>query len=291
MTPAELAKQVRYIEVTTKKAVTATFAGEYKSAFKGRGMEFDEVREYQLGDDIRTIDWNVTARAGKPYTKRFVEERELTILLLVDFSASGLFGSTERTKLELVTRVSALIAFSAIENSDRVGLAIFTDRIERYVPPRKGSRHVLRLIRELLAFTPEHRGTDIGGALEATANLFRRRSVLFVISDFLDSHYERALRVAAKRHDCIALSVHDLRERELPHVGLVQIEDTETGRQLVIDTAAHSVRAAHARENRARLDKMRLLFAGAGIDHIPLTVGEDYLRPLMRLFVMRERRH
>lgn len=290
MTTAELAKQVKNIEIVTRKAVTATFAGEYKSAFKGRGMEFDEVREYQIGDDIRSIDWNVTARLGRPHTKRFMEERELSVLLLVDLSASGQFGSGTHSKQEAAARISALLAFSAIKNNDRVGLLLFTDHVERYVPPRKGTTHVLRLVRDLLAFEPAGVGTDINGAVEMMSHLTKRRAVVFLVSDFLDTGYTRALRVAARRHDLIAVSIHDPRERELPSVGIVDLVDAESGESSRVDTDSAAVRRAYEAAYENRWADLNSLFANNGIDHVPIIVGTDYTRPLARLFINRERR-
>ncbi|MFW6181383.1 MAG: DUF58 domain-containing protein [Spirochaetota bacterium] len=289
MTTAELARNVRYIEITTRKAVTATFAGEYRSAFKGQGMDFDEVREYIMGDDIRAIDWNVTARTGVPHTKRFREERELTVMLLVDLSASGSFGSS-RSKNLTAAEVCALLAFSAIKNNDRVGLLIFTDRLELYIPPRKGSTHVLRLIRELLAFRPEGAGTDIRSALETFARMFKRRAVVFLVSDFLDTGYESALQVAGRRHDLIALWLTDPLERELPPVGLVELEDAETGGRLLVDTSSPRSREAVEQAWERRAGALQGLCSGAGIDLIRIISGTDYVGPLSRFFLARERR-
>ena len=290
MTTAELAKKVHSIEVTTRKAVTAAFAGEYRSAFKGRGMEFDEVREYQAGDDIRTIDRNVTARTGSLHTKRFVEERELTIMLLVDLSASGAFASGSRSKNETAAEISALLAFSAIKNNDRVGLLIFTDRTELFIPPRKGSLHVLRVIREILAFQPGRAGTDIAGALETLANLLRRRAVVFLISDFIDRGYQRQMKVMGSRHDLIALSLADPIEFRLPRVGLVQLEDAESGRELLLDTSDAGVRRAYQAAWSRQAAGFGQFCGAAGIDHIPIVVGQEYVQPLARFFMARERR-
>lgn len=290
MIPREVAQKVKLIEVTTKKAVTATFAGDYASAFKGRGMEFDEVRQYQLGDDIRAINWMVTARTGTPHTKRFVEERELTIMLAVDLSGSGVFGSGERSKQEVAAEVSAVLALAAVRNNDRVGLLIFTDRLELFVPPRKGMTHVLRIVRDLLVFEPKGRGTRISRSLESMENLLKRRAVVFLVSDFIDTDFEAALQISARRHDLIALSLRDPREVELPNVGLVTVEDAETGERRVIDTASEAVRTIYAAENAARLSALENLFARYGIDHVPLTPGEDYVVPLGRLFRTREAR-
>ena len=290
MISREIAQKVKMIEVTTKKAVTASFAGDYASAFKGRGMEFDEVREYQIGDDIRAINWMVTARTGKPHTKRFVEERELTILLAVDLSGSGTFGSGERSKQEIAAEVSAVLALAAVKNNDRVGLLIFTDRMELFVPPRKGMTHVLRIVRDLLVFEPKGRGTNISRAMESMENLLKRRAVVFLVSDFIDEGFEHALEVSARRHDLVALSLRDPRELELPNVGLVTVTDAETGEPRVIDTANEAVRTIYAAENAARIGELENTFARHGIDHVPITPGEDYVVPLGRLFRTREAR-
>jgi uncharacterized protein (DUF58 family) len=289
MTTAELAQKVRRIEITTRKTVTATFAGEYASAFKGRGMDFDEVREYQMGDDIRAIDWNVTARTGGLHTKRFKEERELTVLFLVDLSASGTFGSV-RSKNRVAAEISALLAFSAIKNNDRVGLLIFTDRIELYIPPRKGSTHVLRLIRELLAFQPEGSSTDIGSVLEVFAQLYKRRAVVFLISDFLDIGFERPLKVLGRRHDLIAVSLSDRREIDMPGVGLIELEDAETGKRVVLDTWDREVREAVRNIWGNAASSLKSLCSSAGIDLIEIDTGSDYVRPLTRFFMARMKR-
>jgi uncharacterized protein (DUF58 family) len=225
MIPKEILKKIRRLQIVTNRVVSDVFAGEYLSVFKGRGMEFNEVREYQPGDEERDIDWNVTARMGRPFVKKFVEERELTVMLLVDASASSRFGTRDRFKSELAAELCAVLAFSAIRNKDRVGLVIFTDRIEKFVPPGKGSRHVLRVIREVLYFRPQGRGTDISLALDYLNRVIRRRSVVFLVSDFLAAGFERALRVSARRHDLVALLVRDPREEELPPAGLVRLED------------------------------------------------------------------
>ena len=265
-------------------------AGEYTSVFKGRGMEFDEVREYTMGDDIRTIDWNVTSRMGHPYVKKFVEERELTVMLLVDASASGDFGTVGSTKRDVAAEVCALLAFSAIRNSDRVGLLVFTDREERYVPPRKGRNHVLRVIREVLTFEPVGRRTDLKLALESLSRGIRRRSVAFVVSDFLDSGFEQALRIANRKHDLIAVSLSDPREMELPPVGILELEDSETGRTLLVDTWDRAVRARYAAEARQRVEERRRLFRQNKVDSVELTTGLPYDVPLVRFFRDRARR-
>ncbi len=290
MTTAELAKNVRYIEITTRKAVTVSFAGEYASAFKGRGVEFDEVREYEIGDDIRTIDWKVSARTGRLHTRRYIEERELTVMLLVDLSASGIFGSGSKSRNEVAAEICALLAFSAIINHDRVGLAIFTDRIELFIPPRKGERHVLRLIREVLSFQPSGSRTRIAEALESFAALLKKRAVVFLISDFYDRGFERQMKVAGKRHDLIALPLTDAVEVVLPAVGLVELEDAETGERRLVDTASPRVRAAYARAWQDRERFLSDLCTEAGIDRVPLAVGGDYVGALGRFFMAREHR-
>jgi uncharacterized protein (DUF58 family) len=290
MISRELAKKIRLIEICTRRAVNDTLAGGYHSVFKGRGMEFDEVREYAPGDDVRTIDWNVTARTGRPFVKRFVEERELTVLLVVDLSASGAFGSRDRFKNEVAAELCALLAFSAIKNNDKVGLIAFTDRVEKFIPPKKGSSHVLRLVRDVLGLRPYGRGTDIARALEFAGRAVRRRAIVFVVSDFQAADFSRPLRILARRHDLVALSVADPRESVLPDVGLVRLEDPETGETALIDTSSASVRRrfeAAAAERRARLTE---LFRSTGVDEVATVVGQDYTRDLMAFFRRREGR-
>jgi uncharacterized protein (DUF58 family) len=290
LTAQEILKKVRRIEIRTNRLVNESLAGEYHSVFKGRGMEFDEVREYTPGDDIRTIDWNVTSRMGHPYVKKYVEERELTVMLLVDASASGDFGTAGSTKREVAAEVCALLAFSAIRNNDRVGLLVFTDREERYVPPRKGRNHVLRVIREVLTFQPVGRRTDLTLALESLARGIRRRSVAFVVSDFLDSGFEQALRLANRKHDLIAISLSDPREEELPAVGILELEDAETGRTLLVDTWDRRVRARYSEVARERIEGRRRLFRRNKVDSVELATGHPYDVPLVRFFRERARR-
>nr|NIP98064.1 DUF58 domain-containing protein [Akkermansiaceae bacterium] len=242
MIPRELAKKIRYIQIYTSKAVNDLLAGEYHSVFKGQGMEFEEVREYQPGDDVRSIDWNVTARMGEPYVKRFREERELTVLFAVDLSASGDFGSTDKLKNEAAAEICALLAFSAIKNNDKVGLVVFTDTVELFVPPAKGTSHVLRLIRDLLGFKPRQACTDIAAAVDYLGKVAQKRAVVFLVSDFLESGFERALRTVGKRHDVIAVSITDPVEVKMPNVGLVELEDAETGELIEIDTGSAAFR-------------------------------------------------
>lgn len=288
--PRDMIRRIRRIEIRTRRMVNESLAGEYHSVFRGRGMEFSEVREYQMGDDIRTIDWNVTSRMGHPYVKKFVEERELTVALLVDASGSGDFGSVARVKGDLTAEVSALLAFSAIKNNDRVGLLKFTSGIEKYVPPKKGRTHVLRVIRELLYGAAAAKGTDIGVALDYAMHVFRKRSVMFLISDFMASGYERALRRAARKHDLIAILIDDPREETLPGVGLVELEDAETGRSVVIDTSDRRLREAFGARAKSRREQCRKMFRKLGIDFIELSTARPYDIPLVRFFEARARR-
>jgi len=290
MIPKELAKKIRYIEIYTSKAVNDILAGEYESVFKGRGMEFDEVREYTPGDEIRSIDWNVTARMGHPYVKRFVEERELTIMFLVDLSASGSFGSIEKTKNEVAAELCALLSFSAVKNNDKVGLIIFTDTIEMFIPPKKGVSHVLRLIRDLLNFKPKQAQTNIAEALDYLGRVTNRKCVVFLISDFQSEGFEKPLRILGKRHDLIALSIIDPREIVMPDAGLVELEDAETGERVVIDTGSASVRKEFEKSGRERSSRLRDLFRSMDIDHTEVITGRDYVKGLVGFFRSRERR-
>ena len=290
MLPKELLKKIRRIEIRSSHLVNDALAGRYHSAFKGRGMEFEEVRPYQVGDDIRNIDWNVTARYGEPFIKVFREERELTVLLVVDLSRSHEFGSRDQFKRELVAELGATLAFSAIKNNDKIGLVCFTDRVEKFVPPRKGSGHVLRVIRELLAFQPKGRGTNIAAALDHVNRIQRRRSVLFLISDFQDAGYERSIRIAKRRHDVILVNVLDRREQSLPKAGLIELADNETGRRIIVDTSNARWRKAYEqlvdRELEARDRRLRQL----NLDCIRVRTGESFVEPLIRFFRTREAR-
>ncbi|MEW6521549.1 MAG: DUF58 domain-containing protein [Thermodesulfobacteriota bacterium] len=290
MISSELAAKIRTIRIYTNKAVNDILAGEYESVFKGRGMEFDEVRAYQPGDDIRTIDWNVTARTGHPYVKQYVEERELTIFFLVDLSASGAFGSGQRLKNEVAAELCALLAFSAIKNNDKVGLIAFTDTVELFIPPKKGPTHVLRLIREILNFSPERGGTSIAASLHFFGRISHKRAVAFLVSDFLDEDFFTPMRVIARRHDLIAVSITDPRERELPAAGLIELEDAESGGRLLIDSSSPELRRTFAAAAARRLGDLAGQFAAMGVDHIPLQTDEDYVLDLVRFFRMRERR-
>lgn len=286
----EQLKAVRKIQIRTSHLVTDLFAGQYQSVFKGRGMEFAEVRLYQPGDDVRTIDWNVTARTGVPHVKRFNEERELTVMLLVDASASQYFGSVRQLKSALAAELGALFAFSAITNNDKVGLVIFTDRIELALPPRKGTHHVLRVIREVLSLRPASRGTDIAAALEHLSRVTKRRCVVFLISDFLDSGCRSALKIAARRHDVIAVVLNDPREAMLPAVGLVELEEAETGARYMVDTGDARLRDAFARQTAAARAERDRMLRSADIDAIAVDTDKPYTQALLRFFRMRERR-
>ncbi|MCG3149523.1 MAG: hypothetical protein PCFJNLEI_02986 [Verrucomicrobiae bacterium] len=290
MIPREIIKKVRQIEIRTNREVTDVLGGQYHSVFKGRGMEFEEVREYMPGDEVRAIDWNVTARFGHPYIKKFKEERELTVMLVVDVSASGQFGSGQQSKNELAAELAAVLAFSAIRNNDQVGVILFTDRIEKYIAPEKGRRHVLRVVREILAFQPTGHGTDLELALDYLNRVQRRRAVTFVLSDFQDTGFEKKLRIAGKRHDVVALSLRDPREEELPAVGLVELRDAETGERALVDTFDRQVRASFAAQARSRLVALNDAIRAAGVDQIEIRTDTDYMRPLVKFFRMRERR-
>ena len=290
MLPAETFRQVRRIHIRTRRLVDGAFAGEYHSVFKGRGMEFAEVREYVPGDDVRTIDWNVTARMGHPFVKQYVEERELTVMLLVDLSASGQFGSITRFKSEIASELCAVLTLSAIRNNDKVGLILFTDRIERYIAPQKGRNRALQVIRELLTFEPDGRGTDLGQALEYLHKVCWRRSVTFLISDFLTRDYERALRLVHKRHDLIPICIADPREMELPDVGLIMLRDLESGEHALVDTGSAAVRRAYRERREAAARARARLFRSLGIDVIDVSTREAYIHPLMRFFRLREKR-
>jgi uncharacterized protein (DUF58 family) len=288
--PREILKQVRRIEISTRGLVNEVFSGEYHSVFKGRGMNFAEVREYQYGDDIRSIDWNVTARSGAPFVKVFEEERELTVMLLVDVSASGDFGTRERLKGEMAVEICALLAFSAIKNNDKVGLVIFSDRVEKFVPPRKGRRHVLRVLRELLYHEPEGRGTDITAALDYLNHVQKKKAVTFLVSDFQDEGFERALSIAGRRHDVVAIRVSDPRERTLPPVGWMELEDPETGERVMVDTSDVDFRQRFAERVERRRAELDRALRRSKVDVVDVETGRPYVEPLMRFFRERARR-
>ena len=293
MTPQELLKRVRKIEIKTKALSHQIFAGEYHSAFKGRGMAFSEVREYQYGDDVRNMDWNVTARMSAPYVKVFEEERELTVVLLIDISRSGLFGTAGETKRELVAEIAATLAFSAMLNNDKVGALFFSDTVEKFIPPKKGRTHLLHIIREILEYTPEHDGTDIGEALRYLTGAIKRRCTAFVLSDMLDAdenglpRYEDALKVAVNRHDLSVIRVYDPRERTIPDVGLVHVKDSETGRAAWVNTSSRSTRAAYEEWFRTASDAAGKLFNKYHVDSVDTATDEDYVKNLIALFHQR----
>jgi uncharacterized protein (DUF58 family) len=288
--PSEILRKVRLIEIRTRRLVNDLFSGEYHSIFKGRGMEFDEVREYQIGDDVRQIDWNVTARTGAPYIKKFAEERELSVVFLIDASGSQNFGSGERLKSELAAELTALLSLAAIKNNDKVGMIIFTDKIEKFVPPNKGRTHVLRLIREVLYFKPEKKKTDISAALEYFLNVIKRRSVVFLMSDFYDGSFEREILLAGKKHDLVAIRLTDPREMDIPSCGLVYFEDAESGKNLWLDTADTKFRDAFKKNRRQELEIIEKMFKQNNVDFIDLDTSKSYIEPLIKFFKMREKR-
>ena len=293
MNTQELLRKVRKIEIKTKALSHQIFAGEYHSAFKGRGMAFSEVREYQWGDDVRNMDWNVTARMSAPYVKVFEEERELTVVLLVDISRSGLFGTAGETKRELLAEIAATLAFSAMLNNDKVGALFFSDRVEKFIPPAKGRSHLLHIIREILEYTPEHDGTDIGEALRYLTNAIKRRCTAFILSDMLDvdengsPRYEDALKVAVNRHDLSVIRVYDPRERTIPDVGLVHVKDSETGRSAWVNTSSRNTRAAYEKWFRTASDAAVKLFNKYQVDSVDTATDEDYVKNLITLFHQR----
>lgn len=290
MLAKDLIKQIRRIQLRTSHIVSDALAGQYHSAFKGRGMEFEEVRPYQFGDEIRSIDWNVSARMGDPHVKVFREERELTVMLAVDLSGSQSFGTNGQLKRELLAEVAATLAFSAIRNNDKVGLLCFTEKVEKYLPPRKGLKHVLRIIRELLALEPTSTGTAIGPAIEELNRVLRKRAVVFVLSDFMDTNHERALRVAKRRHDLIPIVIGDRREETMPNVGLIEFTDAETGRRAIVDTGRRRVRDRFAANARRRREELTRMFHRMRVDPIVLATGESFVEPLTAYFKRRESR-
>jgi uncharacterized protein (DUF58 family) len=288
--PKEILKKIRRIELRTRHLVNSVFAGQYHSVFKGRGMNFEEVREYAPGDEIRAIDWNVTARMNTPYIKKFTEERELTVMLLVDVSASGVFGSVDLSKRELAAEVASILAFSAINNNDKVGLILFSEEVELFIPPKKGRLHTLRLIREMLYFEPKGRKTNIAGALDYLNRIMSRRCVVFAISDFMAPDFTKSLTVTSRRHDLVAMPVIDPGEGEIPDVGIVTLEDAETGEQIDVDTSSRAVREGLAELNEERLRTLERLLRSRRVDIVRLATDEDYLVALRTFFDQRERR-
>lgn len=290
METAELLKKVRTIEIRTRGIVNQVFSGEYHSVFKGRGMAFSEVREYQFGDDIRSIDWNVSARFNHPFIKVFEEERELTVILLVDVSGSGDFGTVRQLKRETAAELCAVLAFSALKNNDKVGVIFFSDVIEKFIPPKKGRFHVLRILREVINFSPERRGTNIAEGLRFLTGAIKKRSIVFLISDFLDETYEDALRIAGRKHDLVGIKLYDPREEDLPAVGLMRTIDAESGETRWVDTDSKRVRDAYARWWRTTEDARRKIFRKSGLDEIKIRTDQSYVKPLMMFFRMREKR-
>lgn len=291
MISKEILQKVRKIEIRTKGMVNNLFGGEYQSAFKGRGMEFSEVREYTYGDDIRQIDWNVTARTGDPFIKQFEEEREQTLMLCVDISPSGVFGSKNQSKMELSIEICAVLAFSAIKNGDKVGLVLFTDEIEKVIPPKKGRLHVLRLIRELLTTDPKGTGTDISESLSYVNRLLNRRAIVILASDFQDDDYDRQLKITNRKHDLVNIFINDKLEDELPDLGLVPLKDAETGEEVLVDTSSKKVRQQYQKKREIAKKKLREHFLRMKIDTIELQTNESYIRPLMTFFRRRMHRY
>ncbi len=288
METSDLLKKVRKIEIKTRGLSSQIFSGEYHSAFKGRGMAFSEVREYTPGDDVRTIDWNVTARFSSPFVKVFEEERELSVVLLVDVSASGIFGTHQQFKQELITELCAVVAFSASQNNDKIGVIFFSDKIEKFIPPKKGKSHILRIIRELIEFKPENKKTDLELALKYLTNVIKKRSIVFLLSDFLaEINYKDALKIANKKHDIVALRIVDKKEMKLPEVGLIKLKDNETGKHLWVDTNDASFRKQFTINQLKFEDELKDIFNRSGIDATKIFTDESYIKPLMNLFKKR----
>lgn len=290
MIPAELISKIRQIQIYTSRMVDASFAGQYESVFKGRGMQFDEVREYTPGDDIRAIDWNVTARTGKPYIKRYVEEREMTVIFAVDLSASGDFGTVNKAKNELAAEFCAVMAFAAAKNNDKVGLLIFSDRIELYIPPKKGMSHMLRLIRELLYFKMPKRKTNINEAMDYLARVIRKKATVFLVSDFIETNFKKSLSLLNKRHDVIAVSVRDPAEIALPNIGLIEFTDAETGELILVDTRNKKFRKQYNDSTTKQANELRNLLKSINIDSINISTDKPYIQDLVRFFHMRHNR-
>ena len=289
MEVSELLKKVRALEIRSKRLTNHLFTGEYHTAFRGQGMAFKEVREYQHGDDIRFIDWNVSARFGHPFSKVFEEERELTVMLLVDISASSVFGTVNASKKDIATEISAVIAFSAVNNSDKIGVIFYTDRIEKYIPPKKGKQHALFIVRELLSIVPKNKGTQLSKALGYFTNTTRQRSIAFILSDFIDGNYQDALRVAGKKHDLIGIKLYDKMDRNLPDIGLLRVEDAESGNEKWVDTGSALVRFEYEKEFFRITDESNAIFKKAGSDLLHVRTDEDYVKVLQRFFISRNK--
>ncbi len=291
MEATELFKKVRKIEIKTRGLTNHIFSGQYHSAFKGMGMTFSEVREYQYGDDVRNIDWNVTARFHRPFVKIFEEEREMTVMLLIDVSSSNDFGSSEATKRDITAEIAAVLAFSAIQNNDKVGVIFFSDRVEKFIPPKKGSSHILRIIREIVSFKPQYNGTDIGEGLKFLTSAIKKRTTAFLISDFMTSKsFEQEMRIAARKHDLISLRITDKRELILPKIGLLKFRDNETNKEFWVDTSTSSWNEAYQKYVHNETQRLNKIFANNGIDNTLIFTDEDYVKPLMQLFKRRESR-
>jgi len=288
--PPEILRQVKLIELRTRGLVNSVFTGEYRSVFKGQGMEFSEVREYQPGDEVRSIDWNVTARMRRPFVKRYIEERELTVMLVVDLSGSERFGTVKRFKSELASELAAVLAMSAVRNNDRVGVLLFTDRIEHVIPPRKGRRHVLRIIRDLLAFEPVGRGTDMVTAIDYVAKMLNQKAIVFIVSDFLERDISHPLKILAQRHDVVAVTVEDPSERDLPDIGIARLMDPETGDTIEVDTSSSNVREAYSEHVTAEREERKHLLRRLAIDEVAVRTEGGVVEPLLRFFRARETR-
>ena len=290
MSTSSLLKKVRKIEIKTRGLSNHIFAGEYNTAFKGKGMAFSEVREYQSGDDVRSIDWNVTARYNSPYIKVFEEEREMTVMLLVDVSGSGNFGTKQQFKREIATELSAVLAFSAIKNNDKVGVIFFSDIIEEFIPPKKGKSHILRIISQILSFKPQNKKTNISQAIEYFNNVMKKRCICFILSDYISSSFEKPLRIASKKHDVVALKVSDKREKTIPNIGIVPFKDSETEKVILLDTSSKLVRETFQKKQKEKQSEIEKLFPRCGVDLININTGEDYVKPLINFFKNRDRR-
>ncbi len=287
MDTKELLKKVRKIEIKTRRLSDHIFGGEYHSTFKGRGMTFSEVRQYQFGDDVRSIDWNVTARYNEPYVKVFEEERELTMMLMVDVSGSAMFGTTNQFKKDIITEISATLAFSALQNNDKAGLMLFSDEVELYIPPKKGKSHVLRIIRELLEFKPKSNRTDIAEALKFLSSVMKKRAIVFVLSDFISDDYEKTLKISGNKHDLTGIRIYDEREEVIPNLGMVQMQDAETGRVQLVNTQSKSVRNAYGEYYRQRVDYFTETFTKSGCGTLSCRVDESYVKKLLGYFKRR----
>ena len=290
MNASSLLKKVRKIEIKSKGLSNHIFAGEYHTAFKGTGMAFSEVREYQSGDDIRSIDWNVTARYNNPYVKIFEEEREMTVMLLIDVSASGDFGTNKQYKKDLATEIAAVLAFSAIKNNDKVGVIFFSDRIEKFIIPKKGKSHILRIIREIVSLEPDSKGTDVAMALEYFNSVIKRRSICFILSDFTSAPFSKPLKIASKKHDIVGVRIHDKRESEMPNIGLVPMQDMETDKLVYVDTSDKEIRLNYSKTRSQKIKELNKIFETNGVDLVQISTGEDYVKPLVNFFKRRGKR-